>query len=62
MRVLTVELSRRSKAVVQEKGRFKREPTEAESAVVEQWQHEVALRESALAMPWRHRVARVGLS
>ncbi|MEI6872511.1 MAG: PcfJ domain-containing protein [Verrucomicrobiota bacterium] len=43
MRVLTVELSRRSKAVVQVKGRFNREPTEAESAVIEQWHEEVVV-------------------
>jgi len=41
MRVLTVELNRRSKAVVQVKGRFNREPTAAESAVVAQWHREV---------------------
>ena len=43
MRVLTAELNRRSKAVVQVKGRFNREPTEAESAVVAQWQQEVVV-------------------
>ena len=43
MRVLTVELSRRSKAVVQVNGRFNREPTEAELAVVQQWHQEVVV-------------------
>jgi len=43
MRVLTAELNRRSKAVVQVKGRFNREPTAAESAVVAQWHREVVV-------------------
>ncbi len=43
MRVLTAELNRRSKAVVQVKGRFNREPTEAELAVVQQWQQEAVV-------------------
>ena len=45
MRVLTIELNRRNKAVVQVKGRFNREPTNVEAAVVEQWHHEVVLKD-----------------
>jgi len=40
-RVLTIELDGRTKAVLQVKGRFNREPTAAESAVVAQWHREV---------------------